>query len=103
MRPLKPAQESAGYKGRQEERLHAFGEADHVPFRIGEERDRDHRQLGYRQNRASPELLGLVESGLRIVGADIEGDVPVAVGRLADPPPMPSPSFSTIAYGISPG
>ena len=75
-----------------------------MPFGVGEERDRDLGQLGHRQDRLAAELLGLVERCLRIVGADVERDVTVPVRRLTDAAaPMPPSSFSTIAYGMSPG
>src|SRR2546427_13019007 len=55
-----------------------------MPFGVGEERDRDPWQLGPRQDRLAAELLGLVERGLWVVGADVERDVPVPVGGLTD-------------------
>jgi hypothetical protein len=42
------------------------------------------KALSDRQDRLAAELLGLVERRLRIVGADIERDVAVAVVRLPD-------------------
>src|SRR5580765_8501120 len=70
--------------GQRELQLHALGEPDHVSLGVREQRDRDLWELRHRQDRLPTELLGLVEGRLRVVGANVERDVAVAVGRLPD-------------------
>jgi Tol biopolymer transport system component len=74
-----------------------------VALGIGEERDGHLRELRYWEERLPAELVCLVEDCLRIVGADVERDVAVAVGRLADAAANTASCFSTVAYGMSPG
>ena len=50
-----------------------------MALRVGEERDRRlGGDLGQRHNHAAARLLDLAQGRLRIVGADVEGHVPVA-------------------------
>src|SRR6188474_1492019 len=61
-------------------------QADDVPLRIGEQRDRGlGRDLGERHDDAATIGLHLGQGALRILGPDVEGDVPrTAVGSSAD-------------------
>src|SRR5215475_1867753 len=57
---------------------------------VGEQRDRDLRELGHGHDRRPAESLRLVERRLRVVRVDVERDVPIPVGRLADPAADPA-------------
>src|ERR1051326_1060118 len=64
--------------------LLALQDADDVPLGVGEHAEGDHLHLGDGHDGLSAELLRLVEHFLRILSADVERDVAVAVRRLPD-------------------
>src|SRR5262245_28512876 len=83
-RSVWPSPPGVRWSGRGE--LRVLDDADHVPFRVGDQGERDHvRDLGHSDDGLAAELLRLVEVRLRVVDAHVERHVPVAVVGLADP------------------
>src|SRR5262249_6979645 len=64
--------------------LLVLDDPDHVALGVREQPERDHLHLGHGHDRLPAQLLGLVQHRLRIVRGDVERDVILSVGRLAD-------------------